>query len=79
MGDKLYLYGESFYKAWCDGENVPQFTPPRHLLHAAHLSFDWEGRTYMYDSPVPDLMSAVYRSELTEMMFPTEYARLFRT
>ena len=79
LGDKLYLYGESFYKAWCDGENVPQFTPPRHLLHAAHLSFDWEGRTYMYDSPVPDLMSAVYRSELTEMMFPTEYARLFRT
>ena len=77
IGDKLYLYGEEFYKAWLDREEVPAFTPDRQLLHAARLCFNWKGKSYQFDSPIPEVMNEVFRGQLLDSMFPTPYSRLF--
>ena len=77
IGDKLYLFGEAFYKSWLDGEEVPGFTPERQLLHAARVSFDWHGQHYHFESPIPVLMKDVYRGQRLSSMFPTDYAQLF--
>ncbi len=77
MGDKLYLFGEAFYKSWLDGENTPMFTPSRHLLHAARLEFDWRNRHYAWNVPAPDLMNTIFKGEINPAMFPTDYSRLF--
>lgn len=78
IGDKLYLFGEAFYKAHLDGEDVPMYAPHRHLLHAARLSFAFKGTAYDYVAPVPDLMQTVFKTEISQAMFPTEYSKLFR-
>ena len=77
LGDKLYLFGERFYKDYLDGKDVPMYSPPRHLLHASDLSFEWKGRQYSWHDPVPELMQAVFRGPMLDSMFPTDYAALF--
>lgn len=77
LGDKLYLYGESFYRRYLDGEETVQFAPPRQLLHASSLSLSWQGKTFVWSSPVPEMMHQVYRAPLTEAMTPTDYSKLF--
>ena len=77
LGDKLYLFGEKFYKDWLDRKDVPIFSPPRHLLHACNLAFEWRGKNYRYQSPIPQIMEEIYRGQTIPSMFPTEYAQLF--
>ncbi|MBQ9396257.1 MAG: RluA family pseudouridine synthase [Proteobacteria bacterium] len=77
IGDKLYLFGESFYKSYLDREETPMFTPHRHLLHAAHLELDWKTRHYTWDAPVPDLMRTVFMGDMVPAYFPTDYSKLF--
>ncbi len=77
IGDKLYLYGEGFYKDWLDGVDTPMFTPHRHLLHAARLVLPWKGRTLMWEAPVPDIMHAIFKGPMLPGIFPTDYSRLF--
>ncbi len=77
LGDKLYLFGEKFYKDWLDSKDVPIFSPPRHLLHACRLSFEWRGKCYAFQSPLPQIMDEIYRGQTIPSMFPTDYARLF--
>ena len=77
IGDKLYLFGESFYKSWLDGEDVPVFTPDRQLLHAAQISFTYRGQPYHYESRIPVLMEEIYRGKRLDSMFPTDYSKLF--
>ena len=77
LGDKLYLFGESFYKDYLDGKDTPMFAPHHHLLHAAHLAFSWKGRDYSWDAASPALMQAVFKGPSLSEFFPTDYARLF--
>lgn len=77
LGDKLYFFGESFYKAWLDGEETPQFAPHRHLLHASKLAFHWRNRDYEWTAPIPAIMESVFKSDPSTTWFPTEYSRLF--
>jgi 23S rRNA pseudouridine1911/1915/1917 synthase len=77
MGDKLYFFGEQFYKDWLDGKDVPMFTPHRQLLHAAKLELTWQGRDYVWQAPVPEIMHSVFRTPILPSMFPTSYAELF--
>ena len=77
LGDKLYLFGEKFYKDWLDRKDVPIFSPSRHLLHAYRLSFEWNHQIYQFESPTPQIMDEIYRSQIVPSMFPTDYARLF--
>ena len=77
VGDKLYLFGEAFYRAWLDGELPPSFTPHRHLLHASGLSFLWRGNECSWHVPAPDIMHAVFKGPLTSAMLPTDYSQLF--
>lgn len=78
LGDKLYFFGEQFYKDYLDQKLVPNYTPCRHLLHAQKLSFTWKGEEFSITSPVPALFDEVYRSPITDAIFPTGYAQLFR-
>ncbi|MBR4984666.1 MAG: RluA family pseudouridine synthase [Proteobacteria bacterium] len=78
IGDKLYLFGEEFYKSYLDGNETPMFAPHRHLLHAGRLCFSYKGKAYEYSAPVPDMMHAVFKSEISPAMFPTAYSRLYR-
>lgn len=77
VGDKLYFFGESFYKDFLDGEPTPQFAPVRHLLHAASLGLRWKGRDYRWHAPIPEIMTSVFRSNTATTWFPTDYARLY--
>ena len=77
IGDKLYFFGEKFYKSWLDGEETPQFAPVRHLLHASHLGFRRRGRDFEWHAPVPPIMREVFRSSAAPSRFPTDYSRLF--
>ncbi len=77
LGDKLYFYGEQFYQTYLNREEVPQFTPHRHLLHAELLEFEWNGQTFSMRAPIPPLFEEVFKSDLTDAVFPTGYAQLF--
>lgn len=77
LGDKLYLFGESFYKDYLDGKETPMFTPPRQLLHASRLALDWKNRHYVWELPMPAMMQTVFRGSTLPSMFPTPYAQLF--
>ncbi|MBQ4358989.1 MAG: RNA pseudouridine synthase, partial [Proteobacteria bacterium] len=77
IGDKLYLFGEAFYKSYLDNEETPMFAPHRHLLHAGRLSFSYRGKDYSYVAPAPDVMQVVFKNEISPAMFPTDYSRLF--
>lgn len=78
LGDKLYFFGEQFYKDWIDGKDVPMFMPHRQLLHAAKLELNWKGRDYTWQAPVPEVMSSVFKTPILPSMFPTSYAELFQ-
>lgn len=77
IGDKLYLYGEAFYKSYLDGEEVAGFIPHRQLLHATRLEFSFGGHRYRYESAAPEIFHAIFQSELNDRMIPTGYAKLF--
>ena len=79
LGDKIYLFGEAFYKSWIDGEDVPPFSPSRQMLHASRLAFEYHGKSFTYDVPAPDIFHQLFRSQQTESMFPTDYARLYKS
>ena len=52
-GDKLYLWGEAFFKAHADGlvKDYPAWLPEFHLLHAKRLAID--GLSIAFSSPLP--------------------------
>ena len=77
LGDKLYLFGESFYKDYLDGKPTPMFAPHHHLLHASHLSLTWKDKTYSWNSVPPTLMQAVFKGPTLPEFFPTGFAKLF--
>ncbi len=77
LGDKLYLFGEAFYKSYLDGETTPMFTSHRHLLHAASLELDWKGHHYHWQAPAPDIMTIVFHGPMTPALFPNDYSKLF--
>ena len=77
LGDKLYLYGESFYKDYLDNKETPMFAPHHHLLHASHLAMTWKGKTYAWNAPAPDLMRSIFKGPTLPEFFPTNYAKLF--
>lgn len=77
LGDKLYFFGEQFYKDFLDQKLVPYYTPFRHLLHAHKISFTWKDETFSFTSPIPPLFDEVYKTPPSDAFFPTGYARLF--
>ncbi len=78
LGDKLYFFGEQFYKDYLDKLDVPQFTPHRHLLHAEKLAFTWKGQDFEFQAPAPILFDEVFKSDCSDNYFPTGYAQLFQ-
>ena len=77
LGDKLYLFGENFYKDYLDGEKTPGFTPYRQLLHASKLAFVWKDRAMEWNVPCPEIMKTVLRGPVLPDLFPGDYAKLF--
>lgn len=77
LGDKLYLFGESFYKNYLDGKETPMFAPHHHLLHAAKLGMTWRGKSYQWTSASPTLMQSIFKGPTLPEFFPTNYAGLF--
>lgn len=78
LGDKLYFFGEQFYKDFLDQKIVPNFTPHRHLLHANKLSFLWNNKSFDFSAPLPPVFDEVYKAQPSEAFFPTGYAKLFQ-
>lgn len=77
IGDKLYFFGEQFYKDWLDNKDVPMFMPHRQLLHAAKLELTWKGQEFVWQAPTPEVMTAIFKTPMLPAMFPTPYAQLF--
>ncbi|MFA5623894.1 MAG: RluA family pseudouridine synthase [Bradymonadales bacterium] len=77
LGDKLYFFGEAFYKAYLDDEEVPDYLPYRHLLHASKLTFSWRGEAFSYTSELPDIFEKSMNLALDERHLPTKHAQYF--
>ena len=77
LGDKLYFYGESFYKDYLDGLDVPDFYPSRHLLHARRLIIPWQGASVETETGIPELFEMILSEGVSPSCFPTAYSRQF--
>lgn len=78
VGDKLYFFGETFYRDYLDGKEVPAFAPHRQLLHATGLCFSYGGETYEYEEGMPELFESVFSQEIApNLLLPTGYSKLF--
>jgi len=56
VGDLIYRDEELFLRYWRNGCRLDESLPPRHLLHAARMSFDhpFTGGAIAIEAPVPD-------------------------
>lgn len=68
VGDKIYGGDESCYldfiaSGWTD-DLERRLILPRHALHACRLSFPWQGRTIIVESPLPQDMAALVADSL---------------
>jgi len=79
LGDKLYFFGEQFYKDYLDGKPVEKFSSHRHLLHARRIAFEWRGIPCVVEATTPMLFEEVFRGSCTAAMFPTPYAALYES
>lgn len=75
LGDKLYFFGEPFYKSYLDNEELPPYLPHRHLLHAAELDFVWRQRKVHYESATPKIFAQTLGTGMHSAYLPTAYAQ----